>query len=222
MKILLNALPLTEIATGVQRYVRSLYGEMESLPDVSVLYCTKFGAGSQMPWAASVGPSAKRIGMIRKFPAPMIVGARLLARLLFERQLRQVKRNIPCDLCHEPAFFSPVLHKIPVVTTVHDLSIIKHPEKHPPDSVRFFDILFRRRLPHAAHIITVSDFTRQEVMDEFRVIPHKVTTVHLAHDTIFHPRSGHEIRSMLELHGWPREYILFVGTLEPRKNLRLL
>jgi glycosyltransferase involved in cell wall biosynthesis len=222
MKILLNALPLTEIVTGVQRYVRCLYAEMQSLPDVSVLYCTRFGAGSQMPLAASAGTWSKRIGMIHRFPTPVIVGSRILARMLFERHLRQLNREAPYDVCHEPAFFSPVLNGIPIVTTVHDLSVIKHPEKHPRDRVLYFNLLFRRRLERADHILTVSDFTRQEVMEELGIAPHKVTTVHLAHEATFHPRPQSEIRSTLGHHGWPGEYILFVGTLEPRKNLQLL
>ncbi len=222
MKILLDAIPLTEIVTGIQRYVRCLYSELESFPDVSVMYCTRAGGSAQMPRAADPGAWSNRVGMIGKLSDPVIVGSRIADRVLFELRLRQTNRRGPCDVCHEPSFFPPVLNGIPIVYTLHDLSLIKHREKHPRERVWFADIFFKRRLPRAAHVITVSDFTRSEAIEELGLAPHRVTTVHLAQKEIFHPRPQPEIRSMLAYRGWPAEYVLFVGTLEPRKNLQLL
>ncbi len=222
MKILLDAIPLTELTTGIQRYVRCLYTELQFFQDVSVLYFGRYGCSAEMPMEAHPGAWSKRIGIINKFPDPVIVGGRILDRINFERRLRELNRKIPYDVYHEPAFFPPVLDGIPTIYTIHDLSLIKHREKHPRERVWFSDIFFKRRLPRAAHVITVSDFTRREVIEELGVAPHKVTTVHHAQGAVFHPRPQSEIRSMLARRTWPEEYILFVGTLEPRKNLQLL
>lgn len=105
MKILLDAIPLTEIVTGIQRYVRCLYSELESLPDVSVTYCTRAGGSAQMPRAADPDAWSSRIGMIGKLSDPVIVGSRIADRVLFELRLRQTNRRGPCDVCHEPSFF---------------------------------------------------------------------------------------------------------------------
>jgi len=218
MKIVLDAIPLTELITGIQRYVRCLYTELQALPDVSVLYFGRFGSSAEMPREANPG----RIGAIRKFPSPVIVAGRVADRFNFERRLRNLNRKSPYDVYHETAFFPPALNGIPTVYTIYDLSLIKHRDKHPRERVWFSEIFLKRRLPRAAHIITISDFTRSEVIEDLGVPPHKVTTVHLAQGSVFHQRPQPEIRSVLESRSLPKDYILFVGTLEPRKNLQLL
>lgn len=68
MKILLNALPLTELMTGIQRYVRCLYTALQSFPDVSVSYFQKRVCSSEMPCQADPRIWSERIDKIRKFP----------------------------------------------------------------------------------------------------------------------------------------------------------
>jgi alpha-1,3-rhamnosyl/mannosyltransferase len=97
-----------------------------------------------------------------------------------------------------------------------------HRDKHPRERLWFSDLFFKRRLPHAAHIITVSHFVRDEVIDYLRVPPHKVTAIHLSHGPTHYPRPREVIEETLNRRGWPKEYVLFVGTLEPRKNLSVL
>ena len=122
-----------------------------------------------MPQAAHPGVWSKRMGIIHKFPDPVIVGGRILDRFNFERRLRALVSKIPYDVYHDPAFFPPVLDGIPTIYTIHDLSLIKHREKHPRERVWFSEIFLKRRLPRAAHVITVSDFTRREVIEDLGV-----------------------------------------------------
>jgi len=70
--------------------------------------------------------------------------------------------------------------------------------------------------------LTISDYVRNEIIDDIGLPPRCVTAVHLAPASVFFPRKITEVKEVLANHGWPDEYILFVGTLEPRKNLSLL
>lgn len=222
MRIVVNAIPMTEIVTGIQRYVRCLYSELQALDGVSVSYFGRSTCDGSMPPLANPARYSKRIGLVRSLPDPVLVGLRVLDRLFFEHRLRQTARRGDFDVYHEPNFFPPMVSNLPVVYTVHDLSLLKYRDKHPRERVQFSDLFFHSRLPRAAHIITVSHFIKNEIIEELGVPPHRVTTVHLAHGTVHHPRCRAEIDRTLEQRAWPGEYVLFVGTLEPRKNLSLL
>lgn len=222
MKIITDALPFTQITTGIQRYARCLYTELAAIPGVSVCYFGRSGHSSQIPPVADPHTWAKRIGIMRKFPDPVIVAGRILDRLNFERRLKKLARRTTQGVYHDTAVFPPAGLDVPVVSTVHDISLIKHPERHPRERVWFSELFFKRRLAHAAHVITVSEFTRGELIEETGIAPQKVTTVHLAQGAHFFRRPRSQVTEILKQRGWPEEYVLFVGTLEPRKNIQLI
>ncbi len=149
-----------------------------------------------------------------------ITAIRSLHWLNFERRLLNVCSSKSFDVYHETAFFPAALKDtVPVVYTIHDNSLIKFRNEHPRERVWFFNLFFKRRLPYATHIITVSEFIKKELIVELGIPENKVTAIPLAQDPFFFPRQEAKIIEMLKNHCWPKEYILFVGTLEPRKNI---
>lgn len=121
-------------------------------------------------------------------------------------------------LYHEPNNIPAPWHG-PIVTTIHDLSVIRYPEWHPADRVRWYERDFLAGLPRAEHFITVSEFTKREMVELLGIEPNRITTVPLAPRATCHPRPQEAARNWLETHGLPPDYLLFVGTLEPRKNV---
>lgn len=140
---------------------------------------------------------------------------------------------------HAPNYFVPPFDGR-TVSTVHDLSHIRHPDFHPRARVDYMNLALPPSLRRTDHVITVSQATRQEFLTLF---PHweedRVTAILLAADAAFHPRSTEAIAPALHmLHQTPGNrrtpdaspcplvpgrYSLFVGTIEPRKNIdRLL
>ena len=109
---------------------------------------------------------------------------------------------------------------VPWVLTVHDLAPIRHPEF----CTRYFALsagfLLRHNIPRAAHLISDSESTRQEMIDLLKVDPGRISVVHLAVDERFqlppNPEQEKRICKGLGL-DWP--YILYVGALVPRKNI---
>ncbi|MFA7383436.1 MAG: glycosyltransferase family 1 protein [Desulfurivibrionaceae bacterium] len=224
MNILVNARPLTSVLTGIARYVRNLYTCLEKEQAVRIGYFNGREAVAAMPAQNSGATSTLSRERLRRQPGGVVCAARIAHWLWFEHCLRrEICRGSGYNIYHETGFFpSNTGGRLPVVHTVYDLSLRRHAHTHPRERVCFYEFFIKRRLAQAAHILTISNFVREEIMDEFHLPPGMVSAVHLAPDPHFFPRSAadqEETRRRLAL---PAAYFLFVGTLEPRKNLGLL
>lgn len=125
------------------------------------------------------------------------------------------------DLYHEPNF--PVLKTdLPTVLTLCDLSLILTPEHHPADRVRAFERQLPAALKQTRHIVTISHFVREEILRVLGWPAERVTTAYLGVRPSLCPRPQFEIQTTLRSLGLPNNYLLYVGTLEPRKNLTRL
>ena len=125
------------------------------------------------------------------------------------------------DLYHEPNFL-PLESCLPTVITVHDLSVLLHSEWHPADRVRRHEGQFRQALDRAAHVITVSESVRSEVIKVLGVPMSKVTAVHNGVGQEYFDVSAQSIAATREKYDLPEKFLLYVGTIEPRKNLLTL
>ena len=123
-----------------------------------------------------------------------------------------------CQLYHEPNHI-PAPWPGPIVTTLHDLSVLRFPQWHPPDRVKWYEKELFASLPRSEHFITVSQFSKQEIVDILNLPPNRITSIPLGSRAIFHPRPPHEITAQLTKHNLPESYLLYVGTVEPRKNV---
>ena len=134
-------------------------------------------------------------------------------------QAKVEKRRLRSDLFHGPNFFLPPFAERGVIT-VHDLSVFRFPESHPAARLREYAMHFESSLARAAHIITVSETVRHEVMDLLGVPGDRVTTVYNGVSENFHPQEELGLRKILTLWGIePGGYGLSVATYEPRKKL---
>jgi alpha-1,3-rhamnosyl/mannosyltransferase len=134
---------------------------------------------------------------------------------------RTVCRRRRYDLYHEPNFI-PLPAECPIITTLHDLSVLLHPEWHPADRVAYYELHFRRALDTSVHFLTVSDFCRQEVIRTLGIPPERVTRVYNGFRPGLGPLPADRVRPVLDRLGLPPRYLLYLGTIEPRKNILLL
>ncbi len=126
------------------------------------------------------------------------------------------------DLLHSPDFIPPFGGRFPSVITVHDLNFIHFPEFLTPESSRYYGQI-DRAVKRADHILADSHSTRDDVLNHLEVPPQRVTTVHLAPSPVFRPITNRqEVRRSALRYGLPPDFIIFVGTLEPRKNIPTL
>jgi glycosyltransferase involved in cell wall biosynthesis len=127
--------------------------------------------------------------------------------------------KIKADLVHFPVFGAPVFCRIPTVLTIHDATPWKFPETI-SNGVRFYyKPLFKQSIDRAKHIITVSNSSRDDLMSMLKISPEKITTIYEAVDTAFFSSDNIHVPENFELNF---QYILSVGTLEPRKNIEVL
>jgi alpha-1,3-rhamnosyl/mannosyltransferase len=122
------------------------------------------------------------------------------------------------DLYHEPNFV-PIDTHLPTVVTVHDLSVVLHPERHPADRVAFHEKHFHRGIAAADHVIVVSESIREEVMATLGLPADRVTAVHNGIGHQFRPQASEVVEALRRKLNLPSRYFLAVGTIEPRKNI---
>lgn len=125
-------------------------------------------------------------------------------------------------LLHSPDFIPPFGGRFRSVITIHDLNFIHFPQFLTPESARYYGQI-HRAVERADHILTDSNWTREDVITHLAVPPERVTTVHLAAAQVYRPITDRqEVRRAVVQYGLPSDFIIFVGTLEPRKNVPTL
>jgi glycosyltransferase involved in cell wall biosynthesis len=113
------------------------------------------------------------------------------------------------DIVHCPTFRGPFRSKTPLVVTVHDLAVLRHPEWFNRWTRSYSRLAVPRVIAAAARIIAVSEFTAHELSALLAVPEAKIRVVPNAVEDVFTPEGP-------QAEG---DYALAVGTLEPRKNL---
>ncbi len=130
-------------------------------------------------------------------------------------------RKLGVDIVVEPGHFGPfnLPGAIKRITVIHDLTPLLLPHFHIKNSQIAHQLFLPRILKRAAHVITNSEYTRKDLIEYSPQAASKSTAILLGKDPIFKPDQKAAILKKYKL---PKEYILFVGTLEPRKNLMVL
>ncbi len=213
--------------TGIGRYAYELATRLQLLDEVEELRylgmwawgCTPGClAGASRPSSGPAPIFAAGMARLRRHMATKTWAVEVydqVSEVWRSRLLRQGKGAV----YHSPNYFLPA-YDGPLVATVHDLSIHRFPETHPVARRRYFDLAFRRSLDRADALITDSEAVRQELISDYSVAPQRVTAIHLGVDVSFRPHTLAELQPVLARYGLVHgQYVLSVGTLEPRKRL---
>jgi len=214
MRLGLNAVPLLGPLTGVGHYTYRLIAEMQQLlPQPPWLfYGTSWDTQVRTTAPAAIRQANNAIK--RLLPRPHVI-----ARFLKQTRFSAGVKAKGITLYHEPAYLA-FRFKGPTVVTVHDISWIRHPQTHPADRVREMNRVMPSVIQRASHIIVDSEFVRREVIGYYGVAPERVTTILLGVSPEFQPVAPAQSAGVLQQFGLqPGQYLLAVGTLEPRKNL---
>ncbi len=129
----------------------------------------------------------------------------------------------PPDLLFVPAHVLPILHPRRSVVTVHDVGHRYHPEAHPPAQRHYLEWSTRYHTRAATHLLADSQATRNDLIRFYNADPTRITVVHLGIDADFRPvQDPAQIAAVKAKYGIKQPYILYLGTLQPRKNLTRL
>jgi glycosyltransferase involved in cell wall biosynthesis len=180
MRVALDVSPLIQTRAGTARYLNALLREFRLRDDVAVSELS-FGRNDRLSTLARDA-----------LWYPFLLG-----------------RRRDADVLHCPTYRGPVHSALPLVVTVHDLAVYRHPRAFN----RWSRLYGPRVIPHvlraARRVIAVSDFTKRELVDLLRVPEDKIRVIPNAADAAF----------TLDGPASDGQYVLTVGTLEPRKNL---
>jgi glycosyltransferase involved in cell wall biosynthesis len=123
------------------------------------------------------------------------------------------------DVLHSPDFIPPHRPACRSVITVHDLAFLLYPHFLTKESARYYGHI-DQAVRWTDHIIAVSESTKRDTIQHLGVPEEKITVVHEAANPIFRPLDRQEAREEVRnRHGVDGPYVLFVSTIEPRKNV---
>ncbi|MEO8609754.1 MAG: glycosyltransferase family 1 protein [Chloroflexota bacterium] len=123
------------------------------------------------------------------------------------------------DVLHSPDFIPPLRGAKRHVITVHDLTFLHYPQYLTADSRRYYNGQILAATQRADHILADSEATKNDLIQMLNVPAEKITVHMLGVDERFHLLSSETRAQYQSQLGLPSEYILFVGTFEPRKNI---
>ncbi len=211
MRIGIEVSPLTRARTGVGNYTHFLLKAM--LAENTGMAFHGFSSGMGEIWLEGL----EGLEGHRHVPLP----TRALYQCWSAFGRPRVDRLLGgVDLYHATNYFLPPVASARRVVTFYDLTFIKHPEWCSPKIVGPFANNVRRFAREADAILTCSEATKRDVVELLGVVPEKITVAYGAVDEGFTPilREAVEERVAAKL-GLPTPYLLFVSTLEPRKNI---
>jgi len=117
-------------------------------------------------------------------------------------------------------YSGPISVPCKLVTSIHDISYEHLPETFKRRSRFQMRLTIPRTARMADHVVTPSEYSRQDLIDTYGLPPEKVTTIPLAASTFFKPvTEAAEIERVRKKYDLPGDYILGVGSIQPRKNL---
>ncbi len=212
MKVALDATPLLGPRTGIGTYTAHLIDELAGWSDLE-LVATAFTARGASGLAAMLPPGVRVSG--RRAPARLLRAAWLAG-------IGPTGETLAgrVDVFHATNFVLPPLRRAAGVLTIHDLGYLRNPDTVTASSLAYRDMV-PLALRRGATVCTVTQAVADQVSDAYAVEPDRIHVASPGVDTGWHaaqPPSG-DLRARL---GLPDEYLVAVGTLEPRKNLTTL
>lgn len=214
LRVALSTSALIRPLTGIGQYTLHIAQALAATPDLEMQYFYGY------EWAPTAAPrEILHLAGFKKWFKRFVPQPYEVSRAIQQNRFNAGMQIRKPALYHEPNYL-PFDFEGPTVLTIHDLSYLRHPETHPNLRIRIMNKLLPPAIERAAHLLTDSEFTRQEVITEFGVSPDRVTTTLLGVSPAFYPRKASDCEGVLRKHGLAfGGFVLAVGTLEPRKNL---
>jgi glycosyltransferase involved in cell wall biosynthesis len=124
------------------------------------------------------------------------------------------------DIIHGPVNVIPLASRLPKVVTIHDLAFLEYPDQYPALQRRYLERMTRMSTQRADRVIAVSNYTAQDVSVRLGVPESRVIAVPNGVTEEFRPwQATEELMQFRRANQLPDEFLLFLGTLQPRKNL---
>lgn len=204
---------------GIGRYVRELLRALAA-SDTTNNYRLFYASPAPLPHSLPPLPANFHSTCL---PFNDIWLARLWHRIRAPLPLELVTG--PLDVYHSPDFtLAPTLPGTPKLLTVHDLSFIRDPDSSSPSLRSYLQVVVRRSVQRASHILADSQSTKDDIIELYRTPADRITVLYSGVDPAFQPIRDHaplaQVRRRYGLGDAP--FVFSLSTLQPRKNYRRL
>lgn len=143
----------------------------------------------------------------------------ILFYIWFEWSVAQKLKRLKPDVFFSPDGFLSLRSAVPQVPVFHDLAFMYFPEDIKRSEARFYHKYWPRYAEKACHILSVSEYTRQDIIHQFGTSPDKVSVVYNASSSNFHPIPENDQDEIRKKYSNGKPFFHFVGAIQPRKNL---
>jgi glycosyltransferase involved in cell wall biosynthesis len=192
--------------TGTEHYTRALLGALIALDKRN-----RYRLYAKEPPADL--PTLPSNFTLRSIPLPRLwTHARLSLEML----------HAPPDVLFVPAHALPLALPRRSVVTIHDLGFRYYPQAHTAGQRLYHRVFTPLSVHRATHIIAISQATKRDLQQLYRVPAHKITVVYHGVDQRFRPLDPAVVAPVLQRYGVVQPYLLFVSTVQPRKNVARL
>lgn len=201
MRLVINSRFLTQSVTGVQRYAHEISNELIKVGngDVIAVFPQRINSGN--PQVNVVNNS---FASIKGHTWEQFVLPRYLNKL-------------DADLLFSPCNTGPLSVSNQVVT-IHDVSVFKRSEDYNTNFVKWYRFILPRLAKKAARIITVSQFSKDELVEMLKISPEKIAKIYNGVGDNFKPQAWEVQKEFINNMGLPKRYVLVLGSKIKKKN----
>jgi glycosyltransferase involved in cell wall biosynthesis len=212
MRIGIDAHAIGARQGGNETYISNLIKSLAEIDgdNLYTIYLADAGAAAQ--WRECFTNRYKNFSLrLLPPPTPLVRVPVYLSYELFRR---------PVDVLHVQ-YTAPPFCRVPVVVTIHDLAFERMPETFTRRGSFQLKLTVRRTAKKAAKIATVSEYSRRDLLDIYKLPPEKVVVTYNGVESSFTPRPSvpNEAEEVRRRFGVSRDFLLAVGSLQPRKNM---
>jgi glycosyltransferase involved in cell wall biosynthesis len=212
MKILVNGLLLTNDFSGVQYSIESLLSAIskDAAKELDIEILVPGNYKGRLASGKNVVVKKMKFATANRF-----------RRISYENfSLPKYFLQNKFDLYHSPSYVLPGFSDIPGVVTIHDLLALDFPQYCQWESTVYFSLFLPASIYRARKIIAVSNTVKDDIMRRFDIDPEKITVIYHGVEGFFKRVTSVDLLGeVIRKYQLPEKFLLFVGNLEPKKNL---
>ncbi len=210
-RVALNLFASHRIQTGIGTYLTGLVSGLSGIERDLEIVLVLNSEGKEI--------FSDHLGGFESFTAPRI-SDNIKTRVLYEHTfLSSDLKKIGIDLLHSPVFVSPFNYRGKGVLTVHDTTFITHPQYHIPSKRLYFKWGIPRSVKKCDKVVAISENTRKDLIGLYPEESSKFVYIPYGIKKEFFSPLPPEREAELMKFSLPENFILYVGVLEPRKNI---
>jgi glycosyltransferase involved in cell wall biosynthesis len=154
---------------------------------------------------------------------PVVIGPQarhpVLYYLWFQLSVKSLLQRMKPDLFLSPDGFLSLGAGCRQLPVIHDINFVRHPKDTRWLTSKYYNHYFPKFAKAATRIATVSEFSRKEITDAYRIPPEKIDVVYNGIHSFFRPLDDFSKENVRRKFSYGKPYFLFVGSMHPRKNL---